>query len=72
MILTLASSTDKHHNEAVKMIREVRPLRLSSYVLIELDLLILSGKFEVRVPDFYENLSENTTILQFRNSQAQS
>ena len=64
MILALASSTDKHHNEAVKIIREIRPLRLSPYALIELDLLVLSGKFEVRVPDFYENLSET---LQYYN-----
>lgn len=58
VILALASSTDKHHNEAVKIVKSVRPLRLSPYTLIELDLLILSGRLEVKIPSFYDGLSK--------------
>jgi len=58
VILALASSTDKHHSEAVEIIRKVKPLKLSPYALVELDLLILSGKLKVEVQKFYEGLSE--------------
>lgn len=58
LILALASSTDKHHKEAVKLIKKVKPLKLSPYALIELDLLILSGKLKAEIPEFYRGLSE--------------
>jgi len=45
LILAAASRTDRHHEEAAAVIRNVRPLRLSPYAIIELDLLMLSGRF---------------------------
>ena len=56
IILALASSSDKHHGEAVKIIKNVKPLKLSPYALVELDLLIHSGRLEVRIPAFYDGL----------------
>jgi len=61
IILALASAGDKHHREAVEVVRSIKPLRLSPYALVELDLLILSGRIEVRIPEFYEGLA-NTLI----------
>ncbi len=58
VVLALASNRDKHHNEAVEIVKRIRPLKLSPYTLIELDLLILSGKLKVRVPTFYEGLNK--------------
>jgi len=58
IILALISITDRHHNDAVKIIKKVKPLKLSPYTIIELDLLIISGKIEVKMPVFYENLME--------------
>lgn len=58
VILALASSRDKHHSEAVRIVRSVRPLKLSPYTLIELDLLIHSGKLEVKTPEFYDGLDK--------------
>ncbi len=56
VVLALASREDKHHSEAVDIVRNIKPLKLSPYALMELDLLILSGKLEVRIPTFYEGL----------------
>ena len=68
IIIALASREDKHHNEVVKFIEKVRPLKLSPYALIELDLLIKSKVIIARLPDFYDALNcliyaYNITIL---------
>jgi predicted nucleic acid-binding protein len=58
-ILAAASPTDKHHGTALRVLRGARPLLLSPYSLVELDLLISSSRFRVVLPDFYwalENL----------------
>lgn len=55
----MTSKKDRHHNEAVKIIKNIRPLKVSPYAFLELDLLIISGKIEVKIPIFYE-ASEKT------------
>ena len=42
-LLALASKDDVHHNEIIKLIKLIKPLKLSPYSLMELDLIILSG-----------------------------
>ena len=61
VILALISQTDKHHHEAVKLIKQVKPLRLSPYALIELDLLIQAGKLEAKTVELYKALNEALT-----------
>jgi len=68
IIIALASKEDKHHSEVVRFIEKVRPLKLSPYALIELDLLIKSKAIIARLPDFYDALNYliyayNITIL---------
>ncbi len=58
LLLALASITDKHHDEAVKIFKSGEPLKLSPYAFTELDLLILSGKLKVKIPAFFRSLSE--------------
>jgi len=58
LILALASRRDRHHSEAVKVVKSVKPLRLSPYALIELDLLILSGRLKAKIPLFYKALAK--------------
>ncbi len=58
IILALVSSRDKHHREAVEIIRSIKSLKISPYALVELDFLILSGKLEVKIPVFYEAFSK--------------
>jgi predicted nucleic acid-binding protein len=54
VILALVSRSDKHHREAIEIIKSVKPLKVSPYALTELDLLIMSGRLEVKIPSFYE------------------
>ena len=56
LILAVASRTDRHHEEAAAVIRNVRPLRLSPYAIIELDLLMLSGRFRADAIGFHAAL----------------
>lgn len=62
IILAAASKTDKHHNEATYIIRNVKLLTISPYVFIELDWLIRLNKLKVILPDFYKALDQ---IIQF-------
>lgn len=64
IILALASKTDKHHNEASYIVRNIKSLSLSPYVFIELDLLIRLNKLKVQLPDFYKALDQ---VVQFYN-----
>lgn len=64
LILALASKTDKHHKEAIDIVRNVKYLTLSPYTLIELDLLIRLNKLKVILPDFYIALDQ---LVQFYN-----
>lgn len=41
IILALTSKKDRHHNEAVKIIKNIRPLKKSLYAFLELDLLMI-------------------------------
>lgn len=64
-ILALSSPADERHNEAVRILRRrAGELKLSPYTLIELDLLIRSGRIEVIMPDYYVGLSQ---LLKFYN-----
>lgn len=60
MLLAVASVGDRHHEKAVKVVRGAYGhLCISPYALIELDLLIQSGKIRVSDPlKFYEGLAE--------------
>ena len=60
-LLALASKDDVHHNEIIKLIKLIKPLKLSPYSLMELDLIILSGRIKVRIPEFYESLDKVLT-----------
>ena len=53
MILAAASPKDKHHATALKVLHSAKPLLLSPYSLIELDLIVCSGRIRVVLPDFY-------------------
>ena len=46
----------------MRLLRSGPQLRLSPYSLVELDLLISSGRIRVRLPDFYVHLGE---VLEF-------
>jgi len=56
MILAAASSKDRHHAMALKVLQRAKPLLLSPFSLIELDLLVSSGRIKVILPDFYRAL----------------
>jgi len=56
MILAAASSKDRHHDVALKVLQRAKPLLLSPFSLIELDLLMSSGRIMVVLPDFYRAL----------------
>ncbi|MGC9149205.1 MAG: type II toxin-antitoxin system VapC family toxin [Sulfolobales archaeon] len=58
IILTLISSRDKRHREAVEIIRSIKTLKMSPYALIKLDLLILFNRLEVKLSEFYEAFSK--------------
>jgi len=62
LVLALASKTDKRHLEAVNIVRNVKHLMLSPYTLVELEILIKSGKIKVILPDFYKALDQ---VIQF-------
>lgn len=62
IILALAFKTDKHHSEATYIVRNIKPLTLSPYTLVELDILIRLGKINVALPDFYNALDQ---VVQF-------
>jgi len=53
IILAVASPRDKNHETALKALRILKPLLLSPYSLVELDLLVSSGRIKVALPDFY-------------------
>ena len=53
MLLAAASPRDRHHATALEILRSVKPLILSPYSLIELDLIVCSGRIRVVLPDFY-------------------
>jgi len=48
ILVSLILSREKHHREAIEIIKRVKPLTLSPYSLIELDLLISSKRIVVR------------------------
>ena len=58
LILALASKTDKHHSDAVRIVKNIRPLTISPYVFIEVDFLIRLGMLKVVQPDFYKALKQ--------------
>ena len=62
LLLAASSPRDAHHGEAVRLLRSGSPLRLSPYSLVELDLLVPSGRIRVVLPDFYVHLGE---VLEF-------
>ncbi len=58
-IVAISSPDDAHHGEAVRILRKLASkLKLSPYTLVELDLLIRSGKLIVRLPAYYESLAK--------------
>ncbi|RLG80441.1 MAG: hypothetical protein DRO13_03710 [Thermoprotei archaeon] len=63
ILVSLILSTEKHHREVVEIVKRVRPLALSPYSLVELDLLVSSRRIVVRdLEQFYRELSE---LLEF-------
>jgi len=65
ILLALVSVKDKHHMEALKLIDKLEgKLVLSPYSLIELDLIIRSGRILISdIPAFYQAIS---TFLDYR------
>jgi len=53
IVLAAASTRDKNHATALEVLRRVKPLLFSPYSLVELDLLVGSGRIRVILPDFY-------------------
>ncbi len=59
ILVALIVPTEKHHREAIEIIRTIKPLTLSPYALIELDLLILAKRISVKdVDTLYKKLAE--------------
>jgi predicted nucleic acid-binding protein len=56
VILAAASSRDRHHDVALKVLQRAKPLLLSPFSLIELDLLVSSGRIQAVLPGFYRAL----------------
>ncbi|RLF97615.1 MAG: hypothetical protein DRN49_07275 [Thaumarchaeota archaeon] len=65
ILLALVSVEDKHHMEALKLVEKLEgKLVLSPYSLIELDLIIRSGRVLISdIPAFYQAIS---TFLDYR------
>ena len=65
ILLALVSVKDRHHKEALKVVDRFKGRTvLSPYSLLELDLIIMSGKILIRdIFSFYQSLS---TLLDYR------
>ncbi len=62
-IVAVSSASDARHDETVRILRRnAGKLKLSPYTLIELDLLVKSGRLIVNLPAYYESLSK---LLEF-------
>ncbi len=62
-IIALSSTSDVHHFEAVRVLQKnIGRLKLSPYALVELDLIVKTGRLEVSLPAYYESLHK---LLEF-------
>jgi len=65
ILIAAMDKEDPHHQEARSVISTSRPILLSPYSLLELDLLIRSGKIEIE--DIYAFWNELNEMLRHHN-----
>lgn len=56
VVLSLASKSDRHHEDALKLLFKSGRAGLSPYTLIEIGMLVSSQVIKVKLPEFYTNL----------------
>ena len=61
LLIALARKNDRYHNEVVRIFEEKgHEMKLSPYAILEIDLLILSGKLQVKNHTIFLKLLDNT------------